>query len=36
MSAQQFVVQGGHRLAGRIRPSGNKNAALPIDAASLL
>src|SRR3982751_1217780 len=36
MSAQQFVVQGGNRLAGRIRPSGNKNAALPIVAASLL
>jgi UDP-N-acetylglucosamine 1-carboxyvinyltransferase len=36
MSAQQFVVQGGHRLAGRIRPSGNKNAALPIVAAALL
>src|SRR5215217_8282442 len=36
MSAQQFVVQGGHSLSGRIRPSGNKNAALPIVAASLL
>ena len=36
MSAQQFHVQGGHRLSGRIRPSGNKNAALPIVAASLL
>jgi UDP-N-acetylglucosamine 1-carboxyvinyltransferase len=36
MSALQFVVQGGHKLAGRIRPSGNKNAALPIVAASLL
>src|SRR6476659_685819 len=36
MSAQQFVVQGGHTLSGRIRPSGNKNAALPIVAASLL
>ncbi len=32
----QYVVQGGTRLAGRIRPSGNKNAALPIVAASLL
>jgi UDP-N-acetylglucosamine 1-carboxyvinyltransferase len=32
----QYVVQGGHRLSGRIRPSGNKNAALPIVAASLL
>ncbi len=32
----QYVVQGGNRLSGRIRPSGNKNAALPIIAASLL
>ena len=32
----QYIVQGGHRLAGRIRPSGNKNAALPIVAAALL
>src|SRR5690349_16221389 len=36
MTALQFVVQGGHRLGGRIRPSGNKNAALPIVAAALL
>ena len=36
MSAFQFVVQGGHQLSGRIRPSGNKNAALPIVAAALL
>lgn len=36
MPALQFVVQGGHRLSGRIRPSGNKNAALPIVAAALL
>src|SRR5919199_535181 len=32
----QFVVEGGHPLAGSICPSGNKNAALPIVAASLL
>src|SRR5918912_2610161 len=32
----QFVVEGGHPLAGSICPSGNKNAALPIIAASLL
>ncbi len=32
----QYVVQGGNTLAGRIRPSGNKNAALPIVAAALL
>ncbi|MEO7714015.1 MAG: UDP-N-acetylglucosamine 1-carboxyvinyltransferase [Gemmatimonadaceae bacterium] len=36
MNALQFVVQGGHKLSGRIRPSGNKNAALPIVAAALL
>ena len=32
----QYRVSGGHKLTGRIRPSGNKNAALPIIAASLL
>jgi UDP-N-acetylglucosamine 1-carboxyvinyltransferase len=32
----QFVVEGGHPLAGSICPSGNKNAALPIVAAALL
>jgi UDP-N-acetylglucosamine 1-carboxyvinyltransferase len=36
MSALQFVVEGGHTLSGTIRPSGNKNAALPIIAAALL
>src|SRR5437868_2804400 len=36
MSALQFVVQGGERLSGTIRPSGNKNAALPIVCAALL
>ncbi len=36
MSAVQFIVEGGHRLSGTIRPSGNKNAALPIVAAALL
>jgi UDP-N-acetylglucosamine 1-carboxyvinyltransferase len=36
MNALQFVVQGGHRLSGTIRPSGNKNAALPIICAALL
>jgi UDP-N-acetylglucosamine 1-carboxyvinyltransferase len=34
--AQRFVVQGGIPLAGSIRPAGNKNAALPILAATLL
>jgi UDP-N-acetylglucosamine 1-carboxyvinyltransferase len=32
----QYIVEGGHRLAGTITPSGNKNAALPIIAAALL
>jgi UDP-N-acetylglucosamine 1-carboxyvinyltransferase len=36
MSAVQFIVEGGKRLSGTIRPSGNKNAALPIVAAALL
>lgn len=31
-----FVVEGGHRLSGSIRPTGNKNAALPCIAAALL
>ncbi len=30
------MVEGGRRLSGTIRPSGNKNAALPIIAAALL
>jgi UDP-N-acetylglucosamine 1-carboxyvinyltransferase len=32
----RFIVEGGRRLSGSIRPSGNKNGALPIVAASLL
>src|SRR4029078_12921344 len=32
----QYIVAAGHRLAGTIDPSGNKNAALPIIAAALL
>src|SRR6185437_6785647 len=34
--AVQFIVEGGQKLSGSIRPSGNKNAALPIVAAALL
>ncbi len=30
------MIEGGHRLSGTITPSGNKNAALPLLAASLL
>ena len=36
MSSPQFIVEGGRRLAGTIRPAGNKNAALPIVCAALL
>src|SRR6201995_3508309 len=36
MAPIQYIVEGGHRLAGTIEPAGNKNAALPIIAASLL
>jgi UDP-N-acetylglucosamine 1-carboxyvinyltransferase len=31
-----FVVEGGHVLRGAVRPAGNKNAALPVLAATLL
>ena len=33
---ERFIVDGGRRLEGTIRPGGNKNAALPILAACLL
>jgi UDP-N-acetylglucosamine 1-carboxyvinyltransferase len=33
---ERFVVEGGRKLEGTIRPGGNKNAALPILAACLL
>jgi UDP-N-acetylglucosamine 1-carboxyvinyltransferase len=33
---ERFLVRGGKPLAGTIRPAGNKNAALPILAATLL
>ncbi|HEY9449994.1 MAG TPA: UDP-N-acetylglucosamine 1-carboxyvinyltransferase [Gemmatimonadaceae bacterium] len=36
MPPLQFIVEGSHTLSGSIRPSGNKNAALPIIAATLL
>ncbi len=31
---ERFIVEGGHRLEGTIRPGGNKNAALPMLAAT--
>jgi len=33
---QRFVVEGGRPLRGTVRPAGNKNAALPMIAATLL
>ena len=33
---ERFLVRGGKALAGTVRPAGNKNAALPIIAATLL
>jgi UDP-N-acetylglucosamine 1-carboxyvinyltransferase len=36
MPAVQYIVEGGRTLHGSIRPSGNKNAALPIVAAAML
>jgi UDP-N-acetylglucosamine 1-carboxyvinyltransferase len=32
----KFVIEGGYPLSGTVEPAGNKNAALPILAASLL
>jgi UDP-N-acetylglucosamine 1-carboxyvinyltransferase len=33
---QQFVIEGGHKLNGSVKPGGNKNAALKMLAACLL
>lgn len=33
---ERFVIQGGRRLEGTVRPGGNKNAILPILAATIL
>ena len=33
---EKFIIEGGHPLQGEVRPSGNKNAALPLLAACLL
>ncbi len=33
---ERFIIEGGHRLSGSIVPAGNKNAALPLIAATLL
>jgi UDP-N-acetylglucosamine 1-carboxyvinyltransferase len=34
--AEAFLIEGGRRLAGRVRAAGNKNAALPLLAACVL
>ncbi|MGF1511203.1 MAG: UDP-N-acetylglucosamine 1-carboxyvinyltransferase [Myxococcota bacterium] len=34
--SEVFRIEGGHPIGGTIRPSGNKNAALPLICASLL
>ncbi len=36
MSGIRYIVEGGKRLSGEVTPAGNKNAALPIIAATLL
>lgn len=36
MSGQRFEIVGGQSISGTIKPSGNKNAALPLLAACLL
>jgi UDP-N-acetylglucosamine 1-carboxyvinyltransferase len=36
MPLEQLVIEGGHPLCGTVVPSGNKNAAMPLLAASLL
>src|ERR1043166_9274940 len=33
---ERFIVEGGRRLEGRIKPGGDKNATLPVLAACLL
>lgn len=34
--AKKYLIDGGYQLKGSIKPNGNKNAALPVIAASLL
>jgi UDP-N-acetylglucosamine 1-carboxyvinyltransferase len=33
---ERFIIEGGRRLSGTVTPAGNKNAALPLLAATLL
>ena len=32
----RYIIEGGHRLGGTVRVSGNKNEALPVLAATLM
>jgi len=34
--SESFLIEGGHPIGGTVRPSGNKNAALPLICAALL
>ena len=36
MNMEKFVIEGGYPLSGTLVPSGNKNEALPVLAATLL
>ena len=36
MIMEKFVIEGGYPLSGEMTPSGNKNEALPVLAATLL
>ncbi len=33
---ERFLIEGGHRIEGSVRPEGNKNAAMPMMCAALL
>ena len=32
----KFIIEGGHRLSGRVKVQGAKNAALPVLAATVM
>ena len=34
--AKKYIIEGGYPLKGVIQPNGNKNAALPVIAATIL
>ncbi len=33
---EKFIIEGGHPLAGSVRPGGSKNEVLPVLAATLI